>query len=1256
MNLFSQKLGLLAVSLFCLLFFQSKANHLVGGDISYKCTASPGIFEVTLVVYRDCSGSALCTGTCGTACSLALDIKGADAVCNTTTFATVTLNLVSVRDADPAPKCATAKNTCNNMGCATAGTYSPGVERYEFVGFANIGQTSGIPANCCNVRLSFSAGTRNNNSTGSSGQNFYTEAVINRCLSVSPCNSSPELRNDPVISTCSNQPLIFNYGVFDSDDDSLTYAFAPALQGFNTPVTYNAPFTYQTPLPWTGPANGLYPQGISCNPQNGDIMFTPQSAGGFFTGIIAVEIKQWRKANGGTPALLGTTRKDVTMTIRNDCLPNNVPVITTNPPENNSFYAPKTNLTTCEGEQLCFTVTVKDTDYNTAQNISDTTYLSWDRALESYGATFKPTYDTALRKVNGPREDSYQFCWTPAIGVSRTAPYMFSVSTMDSKCPKPGQAKRSFSITVVKQADLFIRKADKKCGKWQISYVKGVASQVLDSTAIHVGKQPFDYQYSAGFYAYSNTTATPDILLKQPGQYLVKVIAKTGTCYRTFYDTLVIDTPIMVSTKDTMVCQGNPVTLSATTKKGVAPFTYKWFNSVNDINGTPLNSGNYAQSGFTFTATEQKRYTLQVTDQDGCVVYDSAKVSLFNGIQQVTANPPKCFGENNGSITIAVANATPLHKYKIDNNAFQSSPVFTGLSAGNYTISITDTSNCMNVQVLTLAQPALLRDTLSTSTAQLCPGSHNGSLKANIKGGVPPYRYSIDSTIFDTTPLFKNLATGTYKIHILDSNNCYVSISKTVDPADSIQYTVVTQNAKCPGASNGKISITTSGGKQPYQYKLDSGLYGSSPTLQNLAARNYFVTIKDANACTVGFNQAVGSPAVIRQTLITQHNTCYGGMAGSITIFTSGGTPPYQYKRSNGVYDTVSVFRSFAAGAYSFTIKDSNDCLLNFSQNITQPSQIGSTLSTLPISCNGKTDATIMITGTGGTPPFVYSIDSISFDSHGVFQQLPAAAYRVIVRDSFQCEKVFPVNITEPAKVSATLSSKPISCYNRNDGVITVTPITGRAPFSYSINGGAYGPSPVFSKLTPGTYLVRYRETGGCMDSLTASFINPIQIIAGNISGPSAADLKDIGVYSIPSQPGMDYTWFASKGTVISGNATPSINMRWDSTGVGKVSVRVHNDSICGDTATIQVTITSVGLDELSRSMGLTIYPNPARDILNITLQQLPEQHTLQLYDMQGRLLKQQGLKHEQQLNIETLSPGIYMLKIGTWSGQVIIE
>jgi hypothetical protein len=699
---------------------QALASHIIGAEISYKCTTTPGIFEATLILYRNCDGGVeLCMGGCGSSCTQTLSIQGADPSCVSATFGSAIMNLVSVRDVVMNAGCPNVKNTCGNMGCVTPGSYTPGIERYEFKGLVNIGATSGIPAACCNVRLSWELCCRSGQiATGSAGQNFYIDAVINRCLSVSPCNSSPELDEFP-FTLCGGESAILNAGGVDPDFDSLSFAFAPALQGGNSSVTYTAPWSFNTPLPWTGPANGQFPAGIRCDPLTGQIMFTPtNSSGSNWHGLLAVEIKQWKTING-VPTVIGITRRDQEVIVLATCAPNNVPRLTSEPPSLANPNSPRTQWEVCAGEQLCFNIIAKDTDF-APPTISDTTYLSWNQALATLGATFLPTYIPSDRRkpapLGGPREDKYQFCWTPTDNLASNTPYYFVVTGKDNRCPNPGKITRAFSIKVLPTVNITLTANGDSCGKWTLGYTKNKPSQNV--TGIwHIAKDTSDYTFSNGYYTVANTSGTAQANFRKPGKYLVRFTSQipngsSGSCTKIYEDTL--DVKVVTSMTDSIsktnaFCLGqNNGSITLKGKNGVAPYQYR-------LNQMPYGSA------ATFNNLAPGEYIAWVKDAGGCEIYDTVQITQLSSTpvtSSFTITPASCYHIPDGIISIAASGGTPPYQYSLNAGPFQSGSSFSSLKTGLYAVIVKDINNCIDIDSIVVpAPPKVSVDTIIGETS-----------------------------------------------------------------------------------------------------------------------------------------------------------------------------------------------------------------------------------------------------------------------------------------------------------------------------------------------------------------------------------------------------------------------------------------------------------------------------------------------------------------------------------------------------------
>ncbi len=448
----------LTLVLIILYSFSARASHVIGGDIEYECIG-PRTWKMRLIIYRDCTGASLCgsmacTQTMTARPNTTLNLNGCNATPNNTT---VTLNLVRVEDLGKASigLCGNiAKNGCDNLGQVIPGTYSPSVEKYLFEGTFDLSSTN---TTCTYWDVYWTLCCRGAgiwNLAGSSGQDFRIGATINVLHnSQTPCkNNSPILKNEPLIIACSGQEYLFNMGAIDPDGDILTYEIAPSIQSGGNPVNYQLPGSakYIFPLDTLKPPHSNYPQKngpfVFIDSINGNINFTSlNNTPNPILGNFNVLIKQWLYNSAGERILLGITQRDLQLFSIN-CTNNNLPYLATIPSD--SGNRPKFNYSVYAGEQICFTVIAKESDFYPAIPRIDTTYLSWsEEIVRPNKLFFKPTYPIGA-SLPRPREDSWQFCWQTEMSDTNDKPYYFNISAHDSYCPDVGRTNGTFSIRV----------------------------------------------------------------------------------------------------------------------------------------------------------------------------------------------------------------------------------------------------------------------------------------------------------------------------------------------------------------------------------------------------------------------------------------------------------------------------------------------------------------------------------------------------------------------------------------------------------------------------------------------------------------------------------------------------------------------------------------------------------------------------------------------------------------------------------------
>jgi hypothetical protein len=297
----------------------------------------------------------------------------------------------------------------------------------------------------------------------------------------------------------------------------------------------------------------------------------------------------------------------------------------------------------------------------------------------------------------------------------------------------------------------------------------------------------------------------------------------------------------------------------------------------------------------------------------------------------------------------------------------------------------------------------------------------------------------------------------------------------------------------------------------------------------------------------------------------------------------------------------------------------------------------------------------LALTASGGKPPYSYKMDASSFDSISTFTNLQAGIHTFQIKDANGCIKSFSEQLTQPSQLEQSSTTINSTCYNRNDGSITITPNGGTPPYAYQTGNDPFDASSVKTNLSAGMHTFTVKDQNGCTASFTQTITEPVQIIAGAITGEMDVTKDSIYTYEVFPSAGVNYLWKAEKGTILTGQATSSVNIKWNATGAGLVGVLVYSDSTCSDSSSQSVIIKAyVGLNEIALQLGLEVFPNPTKNVLNITIKQMPSTATVTLYDIQGKALLEQPLKEQQQLNIEHLPQGIYILKIGDWRGQII--
>ncbi|MCW3105374.1 MAG: hypothetical protein JWO09_3814 [Bacteroidetes bacterium] len=579
--------------------------------------------------------------------------------------------------------------------------------------------------------------------------------------------------------------------------------------------------------------------------------------------------------------------------------------------------------------------------------------------------------------------------------------------------------------------------------------------------------------------------STSSISGQAAGTYTATVTDSKG-CVVTSTYTITQPAPLAISFTSTNVScfNGSNGTASATVIGGTPAYTYSWAPS----GGTAA----------TASGLQAGTYTLTVTDVKGCVLTNTITITQPTALTATTsAAPETCDYLNNGSATASPAGGTPGYTYLWMPGSFTTATA-SNLSAGTYTVTVTDSKGCTATAFATITQPAPLTVSLISQTNVSCFGGNNGSVTASPAGGTAPYGYAW-SPGGATTATASGLAAGTYTVTVTDNHGCQVQSSTAItQPLQPLTATNVISNVSCSGGSNGSIAVTPSGGTPGYTYLWAPGGQTSS-SITGQVAGTYTVTVTDSKGCVFTANYTITQPAPLAITFTQTNVSCSGGNNGTATAAVSGGTPAYTYSwaPSGGTAATASGLQ---AGTYTLTVTDTKGCTVTNTVTITQPTALSATTSVTNETCDYLNNGTATASPSGGTPGYSYLWMPGSFTT-GTISNLSSGTYTVTVTDSKGCVALATAVITQPAPLSITFSAQTnVSCFGGNNGSVSATPAGGTPNYSYSwLPGGATTNS--ISGLAAGTYILTITDNNSCQVQSTVSITQPA--LALSVSGTS---------------------------------------------------------------------------------------------------------------------------------------------------------
>jgi len=351
---------------------------------------------------------------------------------------------------------------------------------------------------------------------------------------------------------------------------------------------------------------------------------------------------------------------------------------------------------------------------------------------------------------------------------------------------------------------------------------------------------------------------------------------------------------------------------------------------------------------------------------------------------------------------------------------------------------------------------------------------------------VEEYEYSYDNINFSSNGTFTDLDAGTHTIYVRDSDGCIAPVElELFSPAPYVSDVSVIPTS-C-GEDNGIIQIQVSE-QNGIQYSLDGVNFQESNLFENLPPDEYIITIVDADNC-VDFDEAVIFPSEGPEIsgTVDIDDTCETGI-GSILVEATGGDGTLLYSIDNINFQESPIFQNLSAGEYDIIVVDESECPAFEQVTLaTTAAVIWDDVDFNNAVCD-EDNGFINVQASGGEGTLMYSIDGTTFQEQGLFENLPAGTYDVLITDSNNCTAGQVVEIDSPPQsLINDIDVTNTTCDEINGSLsVNVSPAAG---VEYSLNGGPYQSNNTFSNLEPGTYTISILDENDCPDNMEETIL-----------------------------------------------------------------------------------------------------------------------------------------------------------------------
>lgn len=491
-------------------------------------------------------------------------------------------------------------------------------------------------------------------------------------------------------------------------------------------------------------------------------------------------------------------------------------------------------------------------------------------------------------------------------------------------------------------------------------------------------------------------------------------------------------------------------------------------------------------------------------------------------------------GQSTGKITFSISGGNGGNLLVWSNSDIGETPdlITNELKTGLYYLNVTDRKGCTQTSSIMIPDrpsPVITGFEIIDSTWCDLP---LGSVKVNVTGGSPAYRYLWDNPSGDTLVVAGKLKAGIYSVKVSDRYNCTDEESIEMKNGPGLEISTYIENPHC-GMKDGYVALSVIGGVQPYTFKWPDSISVtplSSGMVSKLASGSYPVLIRDEVGCSRNFVIELDDLTGPEITRINLSKAWCGLPRGKAEVLAGGGSPPYTFSWSktgtNVIIGSDNFINNVTAGNYTIKVTDSENCRVTKTVQITDSVELQPTLvlRALDSSSCSKPTGNIEVSMLNGMEPYSYTWNTGFTGS--TLLDVAKGIYKVRATDQRGCIDSLEIELPEKDHPVIKFISSENSYCAQPSGSVLVGASRGKAPYrAYVVSNPGKQEFSLFDQeynlytccidsLLPSStpYKIRLKDSEGCESNEISAFIrdyNPMTIYLSDVSPVSCYGLSD---------------------------------------------------------------------------------------------------------------------------------------------------